>query len=540
MRPIARKILLQGFFGLILLGWMAVLLPDTAQAQWAISGTNIYNTNSGNVGIGTSAPTYKLHVNGSLYTSGLYTGSISGLTSVAVANSILRISGGDLAISDLTYLKANGNIIVNSGNIGVGTSNPLARLHLYGNNYTLFGPNSSWGAYLAVGGNGHSTNYASVAATNGNLHLDAAAGGYGLYLNYYAGTGGIHFGNGATGETGIWTNAGNVGIGTVSPGANLDVGVGATQCCAAQFPNISLDQTSYTNGQMSWLQFHNAGEAEAYIRLAGGGPAGPRAGQRRLEIGDSQGVLTSLTVTGNVGIGTTAPGARLHILGTGAGDSEVARFSDSTAGGNAYITIGDDQGVTGSYLLNDKTNQLLRLGMHGDSTPLVIKKGGNVGIGTTTPSTKLHVVGDVTVTGNIASTYQDVAEWVPAARSILPGTVVILDSQQTNQVVPSSKSYDTKVAGVVSDMPGILLGKGGEGKVKVATTGRVKVKVDAGKKPIQVGDLLVTGDKEGVAMKSEPLDLGGVPIHRPGTLIGKALEPLEKGEGEILVLLSLQ
>ncbi|MBI1822414.1 MAG: hypothetical protein HY036_11860 [Nitrospirae bacterium] len=74
----------------------------------------------------------------------------------------------------------------------------------------------------------------------------------------------------------------------------------------------------------------------------------------------------------------------------------------------------------------------------------------------------------------------------------------------------------------------------------MATTGRVKVKVDASKKPIEVGDLLVTSDKEGIAMKSEPLDLGGMPIHRPGTLIGKALEPLKEGAGEILVLLSLQ
>lgn len=74
----------------------------------------------------------------------------------------------------------------------------------------------------------------------------------------------------------------------------------------------------------------------------------------------------------------------------------------------------------------------------------------------------------------------------------------------------------------------------------VATTGRVRVKVDASNGPIRVGDLLVTSDKEGIAMRSQPLDLGGTPIHRPGTLIGKALEPLEKGVGEILVLLSLQ
>jgi hypothetical protein len=74
----------------------------------------------------------------------------------------------------------------------------------------------------------------------------------------------------------------------------------------------------------------------------------------------------------------------------------------------------------------------------------------------------------------------------------------------------------------------------------VATTGRVRVRVDATRVPIRVGDLLVTSDKEGVAMRSMPVDLGGTPIHRPGTLIGKALEPLASGTGEILVLLSLQ
>jgi len=107
-------------------------------------------------------------------------------------------------------------------------------------------------------------------------------------------------------------------------------------------------------------------------------------------------------------------------------------------------------------------------------------------------------------------------------------------------VIASSRAYDTRVAGVISAQPGITLGEKGDSKVLVATTGRVKVRVDATSGPIQVGDLLVTSDIEGVAKKSEPLMLGGVPIHRPGTLIGKALEPLASGQGEILVLLSLQ
>ena len=93
---------------------------------------------------------------------------------------------------------------------------------------------------------------------------------------------------------------------------------------------------------------------------------------------------------------------------------------------------------------------------------------------------------------------------------------------------------------MISAQPGITLGEKSDSKVLVATTGRVKVKVDASKSPIHIGDLLVTSDVPGMAMKSEPIMIGGRQIHGPGTLIGKALEPLEKGSGTILVLLSLQ
>jgi hypothetical protein len=120
------------------------------------------------------------------------------------------------------------------------------------------------------------------------------------------------------------------------------------------------------------------------------------------------------------------------------------------------------------------------------------------------------------------------------------GTVVILNPGHRNEVMPSTQSYDTRVAGVVSGHPGLILGEGSASKAMIATTGRVKVRVDATQHPVAIGDLLVTSDKPGMAMFSEPLDLGGAKIHRPGTLIGKALEPLDGGDGEILVLLSLQ
>lgn len=296
------------------------------------------------------------------------------------------------------------------------------------------------------------------------------------------------------------------------------------------------------------------------------------------------------TNSGNVGIGTSSPGSRLTVVGPVQNGVYTVQI-DSTANGQAgsqngilligtaattYLTAGATTIKGTAPHLNisaaDNTNFTTTLGNTGgfgrvlqlrsssaSNIPVLQVEGnngsivglsalanGNVGIGTGAPTSKLHVVGDgtitgnLTVSGNLAAKYQDVAEWVESSQSLEPGTVVVIDASKSNQVIASAQSYDSRVAGVISLRPGLALGQQGENHVLVATTGRVKVKVDAGNGPIQVGDLLVTGEKEGVAMKSVPVEIGGIRIHRPGTLIGKALEPLAQGTGEILVLLSLQ
>jgi hypothetical protein len=267
---------------------------------------------------------------------------------------------------------------------------------------------------------------------------------------------------------------------------------------------------------------------------------------------------------GNVGVGTTNPPERLtavvndavnnaitHVLtvghetsstpAAGMGSSLLFRSerSDGALAASGYIaSIWEDPTTTtedGALLFATVLNSA------GYGTERMrITSTGNVGIRTTTPAAKLHVIGDVAVSGNIAAKYQDVAEWVPATRALAPGTVVALNPTQSNLVEASSKAYDTGVAGVISSQPGITLGERSENKVLVATTGRVLVKVDASRAPVQIGDLLVTSDNPGIAMKSEPVEFAGRKMHMPGTILGKALEPLAKGQGEILVLLSLQ
>ncbi|HEY3383345.1 MAG TPA: hypothetical protein VGK32_16355 [Vicinamibacterales bacterium] len=175
-----------------------------------------------------------------------------------------------------------------------------------------------------------------------------------------------------------------------------------------------------------------------------------------------------------------------------------------------------------------------------------ITPDGNVGIGVDVPDSKLHVVGaahitgDTVVDGNIAAKYQDVAEWVESVEPLEAGTVVVVDPTAANGVRPSTTAYDVAVAGAVSAQPGLTLGERGASKSLVAQSGRVRVKVDARYGAIKAGDLLVTSPTPGHAMRSKPTVVHGVAMHRPGTIVGKALEPLASGRGAVLVLLTLQ
>jgi len=100
------------------------------------------------------------------------------------------------------------------------------------------------------------------------------------------------------------------------------------------------------------------------------------------------GITVGGTARGNVGIGTTGPGAKLHVSGGGTGVT-TAKFGDGTLGQRAIVDIiaGSD---TNAFQVWDD-NDLV--------TPkFIVKRAGNVGIGTPSPGAKLEVVGGVTKT----------------------------------------------------------------------------------------------------------------------------------------------
>lgn len=395
------------------------------------------------------------------------------------------------------------------------------------------------------------------------------------------------------------TNAGNVGIGTgaVVPGEKLvvtggglfggalnrtslwdtfstsanpalfEINSGATVSNSTRFAALSLvTKQAGTSEAIGGIYFGNSNLTTAEKRIAAissGTNGATNSGMLNFATASGGALVDRMRITssGYVGIGYGSPTSKLTVADGNIHLQTTSLVSNGSMGdigfgpgGGPYWSVQPRAFMRGYFQgPNWYSGAALAFFTHagGDITAnnnvverMRIDKDGNVGIGKL-PSVKLDVEGSINASGAITggtinAKYQDVAEWVESSQKLEAGTVVALDPERFNQVLASSEPYDTRVAGVVSAQPGISLGERGEGKVLVATTGRVRVKVDATRAPIQIGDLLVTSNVAGVAMKSMPVEIGGAKFHRPGTLIGKALESLANGKGEILVLLSLQ
>jgi flagellar biosynthesis chaperone FliJ len=274
------------------------------------------------------------------------------------------------------------------------SSGSNAILRMNSDAYTYYGPNSTWGAYLQVGGNGRVTTSASVVTTNGNLHLDAANGGFATYINNYSAN-----------NTYINPGAGSVGVGNTTPAYKLDV-TGDTRTTGDFFGDIHVDDTrsvntapnvydnevafdfkdrsvvgvpgsgtysgmmtiapwgddsgdashqiNFNEGGLFWRQGQpSAGAWSAWSQIltssaGGGGTANYLA---RWINANTLGIGATYDDGTNVGIGQTSPGSPLHI-GTTSWSANQLHFSSGWGAGGYHATIGSGYaGITASGIM---------------------------------------------------------------------------------------------------------------------------------------------------------------------------------------------
>ena len=200
----------------------------------------------------------------------------------------------------------------------------------------------------------------------------------------------------------IDVSANKVGIGNTSPAYELDV-TGSAQLSGGDL----ILRSDSSDADTQYIRFENypSDDRTAYIRadytsqLAGGGTALAFGTNDHATATDTDSMV--IDIEGNVGIGTSSPDRQLTIANPT--DSADMSFISGNAG-NALIYFADtDDDNIGAIGYNHEFNFMnFRTN---DTEVMRIGASGNVGIGTTSPSSKLHVsTGTDTDAGNIAFT----------------------------------------------------------------------------------------------------------------------------------------
>jgi hypothetical protein len=441
--------------------------------------------------------------------------------------------------------------ITNTGNVGIGQTDPTARLHV-GGAAKIDGTNTlEFGAGVA----GKETNAGKIGyqtwTTDALEIVGAGTSVANRKVKIYA--------NGGTNFTG------NVGIGQASPGFPLSFADAAGE-------KISFYGQSGANTGIGL----NATNTVLGIHTQSSG------GDIAFGYGSSASMTETMRIkgTGNVGIGigTATPAARLHVLSSTTGYAIKAEATNTTATG--LYAIGGTDGTAADLLgklrvFHRATNdEVFRAGFSDAGGGAVVMwnadneqtvqidadesstggRGADISLYNSSGQLTINLDADY---GNsdIGRVITDVLEITGGSDlseqfdvtapdgTPEPGMVVVIDPENPGQLKLATQAYDRKVAGVISGAngvrPGMLMGQrdtAADGQYPVALTGRVWCWCDASYGAIEPGDLLTTSSTPGHAMR-----IGDDCAAPRGCVIGKAMTGLATGErGLVLILVSLQ
>ena len=406
--------------------------------KFIVNGTNTAMTilSSGNVGIGTTSPGYKLTVNGDVDVN-------NGAILAAQAYGInLGVSGYDIVMPTTTRIaiKTSGServSILNTGNVGIGTTSPAAGLQVAKGGTTI--PTAGSSTASAVFGN-------STSDDNYGVAIGANSSGVGYISSQRTD------GTATTYSLAIQPNGGNVGIGTDSPiskfsvvgddntnqanighstqsvfikvnGTNVDYNASGNSSGSHTFSTgniermritsaggISFGSTGTAYGTSGQILKSNGNASPTWIdgsAIPGvpGGSGTTNYLARWTPNGDTLGIGVVYDNGTNVGIGIDDPAARLEVksnLYVSHQNAEEITFRLDN-----YGTTGTDAGPLLRMFNQSGTTVVNIDSRSGSSRDTYFNQGGNFGIGTTSPGEKLDVAGNVLITAALLSNQEN-------------------------------------------------------------------------------------------------------------------------------------
>ena len=422
-------------------------------------------TSTGNVGIGTSSPSEKLHISGNTLVTGtlevdtvnngvgdFLTRTAGGIVTRRTAAEVRSDIGAQAALTNpvtgtgtLNFVSkftstgstlGNSQIFDDGSSVGIGTSGPLNKVDIVSSNNDNFGAitvrPSNQTQTLSLGWQGVATSLNFIVSTGGtermrvtntgNVNIGTASGGTRLYVDYTT--------NGSDGIVSRNLSAGTSAFGYVGAFNNLTNGIDLRSYSSthASLPSTSVIQSS--SGQT-------------------GGTIIIQSGANPIRFNTNASERMRISGTGEVGIGTTAPSFPLS-FGTSLGN-KIALYDASSGNGYGF-------GVQASLLqmFSNAVGDDITFG-YGNSASMVrnvtFKGTGNVGIGTTAPVDKLDVNGSIrfrlntpSFTGAIDS---GVLDFVPT--SIFPTDPQIRLAAIGTATVGASIAFQTGLSTTVAE-----------------------------------------------------------------------------------------